>query len=171
MPEDVCDDAPNDPEASGAPVEDYLQDANTLDLPDDIDLGKDDKDLGDDLPEDMTADDEEPVDDAMDDGSLESNTDDAAPDQMEAPLPDNTPECDQDTDIPSQPQEVDGDPEAEATKEDTIAQPDVSVGNGVALLSDRSISDGRKSESGGQTGPSEGVAGEDIASDNKEQDE
>jgi midasin len=172
MPGDIDDDAPNDPEASGAPMEDYLQDANTLDLPDDLDLGNDDKDLGDDLPEDMTADDEGPIDDAVDDGRMESNTDDAVADQqMEAPPPDNTPEHDQDADMPSQPQEVDSDPEAEATGEDAIARPDVSAGNGVASLPDPSISDGRKSESGGQTGLSEGVAGENIASDTKEQDE
>jgi midasin len=168
---DVGDDDLNDPEASGAPMDDYVQDANTLDLPDDMDLSKDDKDLGEDLPEDMEVDNEEPVDDAMDDGRPESNTDDATTDpQIEAPLHDNTPEHEQDTEMPGQPEEVEGDPETEATGEDAIARPDVSTGNGVAL-SDPSTSDGRETASGGQAGPSEGAAGEDVPSDDKQKDE
>jgi midasin len=170
IPEDVGDDTPNDPEVSGAPMDDYVQDADTLDLPDDMDLDKDDKDLGGDLPEDMEED-EDPVDDAMDDGGLESNTDDAAPDQQtEAPLPNNTPEDEQDTEMPDQPQEIENNPEAEATGEDAIAQPNVSTGDGVALLSDPSISEGKESASGGQ-GSSEGAAGEDVPPDDNQKDE
>lgn len=167
------DDASNDPEVSGAPIDDYVPDANALDLPDDMNLDKDDKELGGDLPEDIEVDEEEPVDDAIEDGGSKSSTDDAAPEQqMEAPLPDNTPEHEQDTEMPSQLQEIENNPEAEATtEENAIARPDVSTGDGVASPSDPSISDGRESASGGQAGPSVGAAAEDVPSDDKQKDE
>jgi len=168
-PEDVGDDASNDPEVSGAPMDDYVQDANTLDLPDDMDLGRDDEDVGEDLPEDMEADEEEPADDAMDDGASESNAN-AAPDQTEEPAPDNTSVRDQDTEI-GQPQEVESDPEAEASGEGATARLDVSAGDSVASLSDPLKPDGRDGASGSQVGHSGGAASENVASDDKQMDE
>ena len=167
---EVGDDTPNDPEISGAPMDDYVQDANTLDLPDDMDLDKDDQDRGD-LPKEMESDgDEQSIDDAMTDGEPEPSPDDVVLDQQrEAPLPDEVSDNEQNMEMPGQ-QETENKLETEATGEDAIARPDVSTGDDVAS-SDPSTSDSRESTSGGQVGHSEAAAGDKIPSDDQRKNE
>jgi midasin len=43
LSDDIAEKDDNQPEGSGAPIDDYIQDANTLDLPDDLNLGTEEK--------------------------------------------------------------------------------------------------------------------------------
>jgi midasin len=105
-------------EANGAPMDDHVPDANTLDLPDDMDLR-----LGDDMPEpDLGGESEEDLSDA---GAPDNQN---APDDTvtEAESP-SSPEA-MDNDLPGQTQEA-GDsvdvPEEEHTQENVVSRPDV----------------------------------------------
>lgn len=178
MPESVEDEEGKDPNVSGAPMDDYVQDANTLDLPDDIDLGEDDMDMGD---EEMQGDDKEdegknPQDDAMvEDMRPDQTMDDGTKDQEahEEPVPEDIPETidqDQNMDAPDQAQEAEGD-DNEATDEtpgeEAIARPDVTAGDGTTSAEESHNPDGGESASTGQTGNAEGAAGKDAASEQK----
>jgi midasin len=113
-----------DPAGEGAPVDDFVQDANTLDLPDELDIGREDKEDGD-------VDDDDLDDDGLDcDGDLpEHDLDDGG---LE---PDNTDAMDEDgdgnqlnaarTDEPDAP----ADDETEENHEGGVtAEPDVQTG-------------------------------------------
>ncbi|RDB14764.1 Midasin [Hypsizygus marmoreus] len=168
------------PNASGAPMEDYVQDANTLDLPDNIDLGGDDMELGDEeLPEDMVGEEDDSLEEQMDNGEPETGPDDSPPDQwaQEDHPPEDIPEPDQehDSEVPSQAQEspddetaLDGEnPEEDASKEDAVARPDVSAGEGTASTEEVQNPDGGESAATGQAGSAEGIEGKDTASQDK----
>jgi midasin len=109
-------------EANGAPVDDHVPDANTLALPDDIDLR-----LGDDMPEpDLGGESEEDLSDVG--GPDNQNAPDDTVTEAESP---SSPEA-MDVDLPGQPQEA-GDsadvPEEEHTQENVVSRPDVSAGD------------------------------------------
>ncbi|KAF8139191.1 hypothetical protein K438DRAFT_1996249 [Mycena galopus ATCC 62051] len=155
------------PDASGAPMEDYIQDANTLDLPDDMDLG-----LGEEIADEMDID-EGPDDDAIDEDEGEPApeaeptkeqasrdeppAEDAPPDPMEG----------QESEPPIQTAEKEDDeesPEADEAPEDhAVAQPDVTAGEGEVDPNNEKNEDGGESAATGQAGSSAGVAGQDTA--------
>jgi midasin len=108
------------PEANGAPLDDYVQDANTLDLPDDMDLGH-----GDDVPEpDIGGESEENVSDDGNPDTLDDPCDDAesptSPDAMGDEISEQVQEAHDSGDAP----------EEEHPQEPAVAQPDVSAGDG-----------------------------------------
>ncbi|KAF7348332.1 Midasin [Mycena sanguinolenta] len=153
------------PDASGAPMDDYIQDANTLDLPDDMDLG-----LGEEMADEMEMDDG-PEDDAMD-----AEDEGAAPDEPsreqtshDEPPVEDTPEPmeGQETEPSAQTAEMDDDkeaPEGEESPDDyAVAQPDVTAGEGDVDPSNEKQENGGESAATGQAGSSAGVAGQDAA--------
>ncbi|KAF8073543.1 midasin nuclear AAA ATPase [Lyophyllum atratum] len=170
----------NNADASGAPMEDFVPDANTLDLPENMDLGGDEIELGgEDIPEDMEGDDEEPVDDKMEEAESEQERGDAPTEQWgaEDQLPEEIPEPmdqDQEPEVPGQPQETDGDDKASEDEDDVqgeeaVARPDVSTGDGMASSEEQAPERGETAASG-QAGSSEGAAGKDTASDSQAKD-
>ncbi|KAG6866182.1 hypothetical protein C0991_007732 [Blastosporella zonata] len=170
------------PDDGGAPMDPYVQDANTLDLPDDLDLGGDEMELGgEDMPEDMEGDDDEPMDDQMEMDN-EQGADDTPADQwgQEDHLPDEVPEpMDEEPDIPNQPLEADGtdetpqdeDKEEDAQDEQAVARPDLSTGDGMASTEEIQNNEGGESAATGQAGISEGAAGKDAAVESQNKDE
>ncbi|KAJ7625290.1 midasin nuclear AAA ATPase [Mycena polygramma] len=153
------------PDASGAPMEDYIQDANTLDLPDDMDLG-----LGEEIPDEMDMD-EGPEEDAMD----EDGADPAPESSKEQTKQDEPPTEDapdpmegQETEPPVQTAETGEDKEVpeddEAPDDHAVAQPDVTAGEGeVDPKNNEKNEEGGESAATGQAGSSAGVAGQDTA--------
>ncbi|KAG6810904.1 hypothetical protein H0H92_009865 [Tricholoma furcatifolium] len=169
----------NQPQDGGAPMDPYIDDANTLDLPDDMDLGGDEKELGgDDLPEDMEGD-EEHVEDNMDSAEDEQAADDTSTEQwrQEEQLPNDEPEpMDQEPDIPNQPLEADGTDdtqgeEKDGEEEEAIARPDVSSGDGMASSDEIQNPERGESAATGQAGSSMGDAGKDTAAESQTKDE
>ncbi|KAF5382460.1 hypothetical protein D9615_002742 [Tricholomella constricta] len=164
------------PDASGAPMDSFVQDANTLDLPDNMDLGADEMDIGgEDLPEDMEGDDEEPVEDKMEETEPERGDDGVTEQwgQEDHPPEEITEPMDQEPEVPGQPQEADEDqtPEDkdEAQGEDAVARPDVSAGDGVAPSEETQAPEGAESAATGQAGSSAGATGKDMASNDQAQ--
>lgn len=124
----------------GAPIDPRVQDANTLELPDDMDFG-DEVNLGGDDSQEMG--DDEAAEDKMDDAEDEQRGEDIPTekqDEKNRHPDDETGLTDQD--IPGQPLEAengDGTPEEEAhpneeegQKDEAVAQPDVTGGDGMA---------------------------------------
>ncbi|CCL98515.1 uncharacterized protein FIBRA_00514 [Fibroporia radiculosa] len=126
--EEIVDDAMNEDEAGpdeamgGAPLDDHIQEAEMLDLPDDLDLdtGKNEKEelLDDDISmgdeEELEKDQNHP-DQENADGESEAEAEDPKPDMAESMQEDNAP--------------ADGHPEE--GKDDAIAQPDLHGGDGI----------------------------------------
>lgn len=158
MPEELEDEDAENPAANGAQMDEYVEDANTLDLPPDMDLG-----LGEDLPEGPEGAEEE-----------EDLMEDIEPEQEDGPIPedgrqeetdatqDNNPDTinqTQEEDVPGQPKEVNDEDamaeDEEAEVEEAVAQPDVSAGEGEAAPSEPRNPDGGESASTGQQGNSD----------------
>ncbi|KAJ7451619.1 midasin nuclear AAA ATPase [Mycena latifolia] len=163
------------PDASGAPMEDYVQDANTLDLPDDMDLG-----MGEDMPDEMDMDDG-PEDDAMEEDDTEPAPD-TEPSKEQAsrdePPSEDAPDPleGQEPEPPSQSVETGNDKETvedeETLDENAVAQPDVTAGEGEVDPNNEKSEEAGESAATGQAGSSAGVAGEDTAaSEEKTKDE
>jgi midasin len=121
-------DESSDPNVSGAPMNDHVPDANTLDLPDDINLSGDDVDMSDGSVDDTGM---EQDDDGM--GEEHQPAEDATPDAMDDDqVPDNTLEnresaFDLNNDEVKESEHADD----EASHE-VVAAPDVSEGVGMA---------------------------------------
>ncbi|KAG5638685.1 hypothetical protein H0H81_011065 [Sphagnurus paluster] len=177
-PEEEGEDTTN-PDASGAPMDDFVQDANTLDLPDNMDLGGDDKEMGgEDLAEEMEGD-GDAEEDKMDEVEPEKADEDSIEQwSQENRLPDDVPQSmndsDQEPEFPTQPQEVDNDEQAQEKEEETegeeaVARPDVSSGDGIAPSDETQALEGADPESAstGQAGNSAGAPGKDMASDDQ----
>ncbi|KAG1748578.1 midasin [Suillus lakei] len=115
------------PNANGAPMDEYIPDANTLDLPDDMTLEPDEQgdqgelDMGDEMDTELDEDeqhaDEMEVPDQL--GKDESPEDVPEPQSQENQLPDQLPHAADDADNVE-----------EDVEEGAVAQPDVSPGNG-----------------------------------------
>jgi midasin len=173
VPEGMEEEEGDDPGVSGAPMDDHVQDANTLDLPDDMDIGGDEIDLGgEDIQDDMDA---EGEDATMEDVEPETTTDDTTNDQriQEESIPEDIPgptDQDQDMDAPGQAQETEGDDDEVADEilgEEAIARPDISAGDGTTSMEEPHNPEAGESASTGQTGSTEGAAGKDAASEQK----
>lgn len=122
-PEDTeMDDGTEHAEANGAPLDDHTQDANTLDLPDDMDLG-----LGDEMPQPDLNNESEDVSDV--ENVHDQNISDDNDAEAESP---STPEA-VDDEPPGQVQDT-GDSgdvmEEEHSENNVVAQPDISAGEG-----------------------------------------
>ncbi|KAJ7264442.1 hypothetical protein B0H12DRAFT_1209399 [Mycena haematopus] len=162
------------PDANGAPMDDYIQDANTLDLPDEMDLG-----LGEEIADEMEMDDG-PEDDAMDEDDGEPAPD-AEPSKEQAsrdePPAEDAPEPmeGEETEPMVQTAEMDDNkdpPEAEDAPEDhAVAQPDVTAGEGEVDPSNDKNENGGESADTNQAGNSTGVAGQAAAAAEKSKDD
>ena len=122
------------PNASGAPMDQHIPDANTLDLPDDMHLDEDqDKqdDQGDDLEMEDLSDEEHASDDQM--------VEDAGEERGRDDTPDNDPMSAEPEDTERQPpravdesnvDEEKDKADEEKIKDDAVAQPDLTAGDG-----------------------------------------
>ncbi|KAJ7432807.1 hypothetical protein B0H11DRAFT_788318 [Mycena galericulata] len=163
-------------DAGGAPMDDHVQDANTLDLPDDMDLG-----LGDDMPEETEMD-EGPDDEAMN----EEDNGDSAPDtepskeqanrdeppSEDAPDPTEGQEPEPSVQTGDVGDDIDAPEEDETPDEHAVAQPDITAGEGEVDPNNEKNEEAGESAATGQAGSSAGVAGQDTAaSEEKSKDE
>ena len=142
------DDESNDPNVSGAPMNE-VPDANTLDLPDDIDVGGDDVDMNDGSVVDDTGMEQD------DDGMREENqlADDAVMDDDQ--VPDNALEsqesaCDVNDNEMKESEQADD----EASRDEVIAPPDMSEGAGMTESTEPSHNEPRDNISTGELGMS-----------------
>ena len=124
QPEDADDsDDENGPHSNGASMDDLIQDANALDLPDDMDL-----EIGEDADEERQgAEDEMDISDDAEPGNLRDTSDDGGTDQsnlMDMEVNENQTQ--------QQPGENDVVPESEEDRNDptAVAEPDVASGDG-----------------------------------------
>ncbi|KAG1851990.1 hypothetical protein C8R48DRAFT_836267 [Suillus tomentosus] len=148
------------PNANGAPMDEYIPDANTLDLPDDMALEPDEQgdqgglEMGDEM--DTELDEDEQHADEMEE------TDDLGKDQSPGDEPEPQSQENQPPDQPPQATDHDADNVEEDVEEGAIAQPDVSPGNGDAGNKDNEpqANDGAQQ---GQAGDASGEMKDDAA--------
>lgn len=170
LPEDSKDESSNDPSASGAPIDEHIQDANTLELPDDLDLGLDmdvdEVDEGREEGEDENAEVEELQDNAMDAGPDPDVDDVPMNESSENPLQ-GSPESDdkdEEMDQPDHENQIAELLENDGLTEEAVARPDISAGDGTAEANEAANLDSADKSSSGQMGVSEGAAGQEPVS-------
>lgn len=168
---DVADENPVEemepPNASGAPLDQHIPDANTLDLPDDMQLDEDqDKrdDHGDDLEMEDLSDEENALDDQMDEDIGDERGRDRTPDNDSISVePDDAQQQPSRVVDESTVDEEKQDPDEDG-KDNAVAQPDLTAGDGDA----RSSEDERRpkdSAQGGQQGAASAQAEMDTDGD------
>lgn len=148
------------PNANGAPMDEYIPDANTLDLPDDMALEPDEQgdqgglEMGDEM--DTELDEDEQHADEMEE------TDNLGKDESPGDVPEPQSQENQPPDQPPQATDHDADNVEEDVEEGAIAQPDVSPGNGDAGNKDNEpqANDGAQQ---GQAGDASGEMKDDAA--------
>ncbi|KAG6889702.1 hypothetical protein C0992_004422 [Termitomyces sp. T32_za158] len=158
----------------GAPMDPHLQDANTLELPDDMDIGEEMDLGGDDLPE---MGDDEAADDKIDNQEDQQGSENVPTEKLEEkdqPSDDQTESMDQEPGIPDQPLEVetdDGNEEAhsdkEGEKDEAVARPDVTAGDGMASSEEKQNPGGGESTEVGQKGSAQDSGYEDAPADSE----
>jgi len=137
----------NDPNVSGAPMNDQVPDANTLDLPDDLEVGGDDVDMSDGsvlnddtgMERDEIGEENHPADDVADDDQV---TDNALESQENACEVNNANEAEK------------GEHDDEASHEEIIAPPDISEGVGMTDSIEPSHNEPKDNNSTGELGTS-----------------
>ncbi|KAG7445730.1 P-loop containing nucleoside triphosphate hydrolase protein [Guyanagaster necrorhizus] len=159
--------AENDLQANGAPMDDCIPDADTLDLPDNMDL-----DLGEEGNNDMNIDDGEL--DVPEDDTMESPADDSVEDAGEGKVEeqnevDNEMAEDAEDTQPGQAEKVDDNNASQDTpKEEGIAPPDIGTGDGAsATTGEPQHVDGGESASG-DAQVSSGASGEAVDASKQE---
>ncbi|KAH9480593.1 Midasin [Psilocybe cubensis] len=180
--EDAGNDEPSDPDVNGGKMDDYVQDAETLELPDDMDLGLDggEKEGEDDLTKDddpMDGDDEGLPDDNVTEGLEDFSMDDKTTNTPSADVSkEDDSERNDDNDMFSEaPQGVDddeanreeGEDEEADEKVEAVARPDISHDGGMADPGDIANPEAGENSSTGETGTSQGGLGQ-AASKNEE---
>jgi len=178
--------APENPEveveeglnANGAPMDDYVQDANTLDLPDNMDIGGDDIDLGgvDELDDDAEGDDDDDyTDDKMEDAGPDQ-PDDTQADKWSGDQEDRlqddiqeTMDQKQDEEQPLEALETDREEDMEDENsddkkgEEAIARPNISPGDGTTSPNETQKQDRGDNAATAEGRSSEGATGQDTA--------
>ncbi|THV03027.1 midasin [Dendrothele bispora CBS 962.96] len=162
--EDGPDTDPDHPDASGAPMDEHVPDANALELPDDMDLGGDENDMDIDGEKDDGDDGE---------GVLESERMDDEPTRGDSPERDEPSEEPQNPDEEPQPEpeeEVQASAHAENNVEDeheepqedktAVAEPDISSGDGAPTSDKQPNVNSEESGEGGEAGTSSGMVGQ-----------
>lgn len=159
------DDGANDQNVSGAPMDDYVPEANTLDLPDNMELGEDGVEPGgEDKEEEMGTEDGE--DEKMEDGDLRPEVEEAT-DQNSAPDDSfESPEVQNDS-TAGKADENEDDREVEEGQE-VVAKPDIFAGEGAAAEQDQSANpDVGESTTTGEMGSSESRTGQSSTAQNE----
>ena len=143
-------DESNDPNVSGAPMDDQVPDANTLDLPDDFNVSGDDLDMNDGS---VDGTDMEQDDDGMEEE--DQRADDATSDAMEDDrVPDNAPEHQESAwDVNNDETKGSEHADDEASSE-VVAPPDISEGVGMTDSTKPSHNEPRDNISTGELGTS-----------------
>ena len=136
-------DESNDPNVSGAPMNDQVPDANTLDLPDDMNVSGDDVDMSDGSIDDTGM---EQDDDGM--GEENQPADDLTPDATDDQVPDNALEnresaCDVNNDEAKESEHAD-----DETSREVVAPPDISEGVGMTDSTEPSHNEPRDNSTG-----------------------
>ncbi len=157
-PDAEPEEAEDDRQANGAPMDDYIPDADTLDLPDSMDLG-----LGEEANDDMNIDDGEL--DVPEDDTMESSTDDNAEDVAEGKAEEQNQgddEMNEDA-ADNQPGQAEkADDNEDTPGEEGIAPPDIATGDGASASTDQpQQADGGESASG-DAQVSSGASGEAV---------
>ena len=169
MEDDEAAEDSNDPNVSGAPMEEHVQEANTLDLPDNMDLDAEGEREG--------------AEDEMDDDIEEEGDEHTSDDPQDFPMDDPIPEpaaSDETADNQRHLPEQEGDVQAESEEaaedpaerndeqlEEAIAQPDISTGDGTMDPNDITKAEPGESGSTGEVGMSQGATGQDSAAQEK----
>lgn len=151
------------PDGAGAPIDDYVQNADTLDLPDDLDLGND---------EDM----QEGTQPEDDDEQLEDQPQDERQEQMSDFEGDEDTGHDQGTSLDATDEGIEEDTQKQETREEedassevsgenAIAQPDLQPGEGSAdSLQEESYNSNVRESAASQSGGAQGSAGQGAGS-------
>ena len=163
-------------DANGAPVDDYVQDANTLDLPDDMDIGGDDIDLGgvDELDDAEGDHDDDHTDDKMEDAGPDQPDDTQAdkwPGDQEDQLQDDIQEAMDQKQDEEQPRALEANPDEDMENENSddkkgeeaIARPNISSGDGMTSPDETQKPDHGDNLATAEGGSSEGATGQDTA--------
>ena len=167
------DDDLNDPNVSGMPMDEHVQEANTLDLPDEMDLG------GDELAKEGTSDSDD--DEAMDNDEngpvAEAEFDDVEDFAMKEPSRDispaeddaeERPESEDDTNpVHASGEKADEEQPNDKVPVEAVAQPDVSKEGGPTNPNETANPEPGQSSSSGEAGTSRGGAGESSAVEEK----
>ncbi|KAF9454871.1 midasin [Macrolepiota fuliginosa MF-IS2] len=169
-----------EPNATGAPMEDFVQDANTLDLPDEMDLdaGEEEKEINMDESEiegEGEEEEEYPDEKMMEDKELENNTtfEDERPGDMEHDTTqedavDDHMEPDDKTEARADKEEFEPDAtEDQGVTEEVTARPDTSAGDDDVNLNDEIQAQGQEATPSGQAGSSKATQGEKRQSQDK----
>ncbi|KAF9046525.1 hypothetical protein BJ165DRAFT_1527609 [Panaeolus papilionaceus] len=130
------DSVEDDPKANGAPMDDHVPDADTLDLPDDLQLGKEDIEMKDirELEDDGLSDGEGEVEEMEEDSKSDSGgqeEDKIVPDTKEEPT--EVPEDMQEDAATPIPQEQEEEAEDDNNPADSVAAPNLSNGDGIDM--------------------------------------
>jgi midasin len=156
-------------DAAGAPMEQHVPDANTLELPDDMDLGQDGEEQDQDDGEDLELDGDEedlPQDEMVEDDLPGEFEQDSAPAHQQESAPDE--EDNADNTPPTQAEDsMEEDKPQEDSSEHAIAQPDLTSGDNNAD-STQDVGDVQDGEAQGGQGENPSAAAGDLT---KEQDE
>ncbi|KAG2155783.1 uncharacterized protein EDB93DRAFT_1101572 [Suillus bovinus] len=147
------------PNANGAPMDEYIPDANTLDLPDDMTLEPDEEgdqgglDMGDEMDTELDEDDQyaDDMEETNQPKKDESPEDVPEPQSQEHQLPDQPPQAADDADNVE-----------EDVEEGAVAQPDILPGNGDTGNKDNE-SQANDSAQQGQAGDASGEMRDDAA--------
>lgn len=167
-----------EPNAAGAPMEDYVQDANTLDLPDDMEL-----DAGEEEKKNMSEDELEgegeeglPEEKMGDDGGPDNDVpfEDKQPENVECNEPQEEAVDDEDMEMDGkmearaddEPLQPDG-TEDEDVPEDVTARPDTSAGDGDVNPNDEAQAQDQDAGSSGQAGSTAANQGQKNTSQDK----
>ncbi|KAI3616178.1 midasin nuclear aaa atpase [Moniliophthora roreri] len=163
-----------EPGVSGAPMDEHIPEADTLDLPDDMDMNAgeqlpdevdmdgeelDDMEENADQPQDVSPDADNETLNRQEDAGKDAQDEDIGPDGLEPPAA-------------AEAKSTDAEQENEQEQENTgVAQPDISTGDGAPISEDDPNPDTGANNQGGEKGASSGVVGEDSsmvdAEDNK----
>jgi midasin len=164
----------NDPNVNGTKMDDFVKDAETLNLPDEMDLGSDDEMENEGEKEDMADSDdgmgdgdEAPMEDEnvedfkMNEPNLDASTSDAVEENLPNEAEQNPAESNEEN---TRGDEKD---EHEVPPEEIIAQPDLSKESGMTDPNEIAIPEAGESASTGETGTSQGGAREAAATEEK----
>ncbi|KDR82591.1 hypothetical protein GALMADRAFT_206424 [Galerina marginata CBS 339.88] len=162
----------NDPNVSGAPIDEYVQEANTLDLPDEMDLDRDaveneaDRDVDDDDEGMKDEGDENPADDEaqndVQDFPMDDPKVDSVPPVVEAA---DGPPADQSEGNPTETTQETEEEENPTLAEEVVARPDISTDGGMTDPNDVANPEAGEDTSAGEAGTSHGGTGQALSTE------
>jgi len=166
--EDGPDIDPDHPDASGAPMDEHIPDADALELPDDMDLGGeenamdiDDIDDRKDDPEDAAVE-PEGIDNDVPDDDLPERDELTAEPQNSEEEPQAEPKEDE-LDVPAQAEHAEGENEELQEDKTTVPEPDISNGDGAPTSDKQFNTNSEEGGEGGEVGTSSGMSGQTTA--------